>query len=94
MTEKLPDNPEIEPLTRTQVLVAMGVTAIANSTSGTAITLHIWLVIPRLAIAPLTTRTGTYPVRFRPAQRVRKLEFVSARRSAASPTPWTPWPGS
>ncbi|MCU0540889.1 MAG: CPBP family intramembrane metalloprotease [Oscillatoriaceae cyanobacterium Prado104] len=28
MAEKLPENPEIEPLTRTQVLVAMGVTAI------------------------------------------------------------------
>ena len=28
VTEKLPDNPEIEPLTRTQVLVAMAVTAI------------------------------------------------------------------
>jgi hypothetical protein len=28
VAEKLPENPEIEPLTRTQVLVAMGVTAI------------------------------------------------------------------
>ncbi|MGB3508935.1 MAG: CPBP family intramembrane glutamic endopeptidase [Microcoleaceae cyanobacterium] len=28
MTEKIPENPEIEPLTRTQVLVAMGVTAL------------------------------------------------------------------
>ncbi|NEP03599.1 MAG: CPBP family intramembrane metalloprotease [Okeania sp. SIO2G4] len=28
MTEQIPENPEIEPLTRTQVLVAMGVTAL------------------------------------------------------------------
>ena len=28
MTEQLPNSPEIEPMTRTQVLIAMGVTAI------------------------------------------------------------------
>jgi hypothetical protein len=28
VAEKIPENPEIEPLTRTQILVAMGVTAI------------------------------------------------------------------
>ena len=28
MTDKIPENPDIEPLTRIQVLVAMGVTAL------------------------------------------------------------------
>ncbi|MDY6804722.1 MAG: CPBP family intramembrane glutamic endopeptidase, partial [Cyanobacteriota bacterium] len=48
MTEQLPENPEIEPLTRTQVLVAMGVTAIVLLTLA-----KLWQIFGSVALLPL-----------------------------------------
>lgn len=48
MTEQSPNNPEIEPLTRTQVLVAMGVTAIVL-----LVIAKVWLQLGRLTLLPV-----------------------------------------
>lgn len=48
VTEKLPENPEIEPLTRTQVLVAMGVTAIVLLAIA-----KLWQIFGSVALLPL-----------------------------------------
>ncbi len=48
MTEKLPENPEIEPLTRTQVLVAMGVTAVVLLAIA-----KLWQIFGSVALLPL-----------------------------------------
>jgi len=48
VTEKLPDNPEIEPLTRTQVLVAMGVTAIVLLAMA-----KLWQIFGSVELLPL-----------------------------------------
>ncbi len=48
MPEKLPENPEIEPLTRTQVLVAMGVTAIMLLAVA-----KLWLIFGSVSLLPV-----------------------------------------
>ncbi|MCZ0900751.1 CPBP family intramembrane metalloprotease, partial [Microcoleus sp. HI-ES] len=48
MAEKLPGNPEIEPLTRTQVLVAMGVTAIMLLAVA-----KLWLLFGSVSLLPV-----------------------------------------
>ena len=48
MPEKLPENPEIEPLTRTQVLVAMGVTAIMLLAVA-----KLWLLFGSVSLLPV-----------------------------------------
>ncbi|MEG3976876.1 CPBP family intramembrane metalloprotease [Microcoleus sp. herbarium8] len=48
MAEKLPENPEIEPLTRTQVLVAMGVTAIMLLAVA-----KVWLLFGSVSLLPV-----------------------------------------
>ena len=48
MAEKLPENPEIEPLTRTQVLVAMGVTAIMLLAVA-----KLWLIFGSVSLLPV-----------------------------------------
>ena len=48
MAEKLPENPEIEPLTRTQVLVAMGVTAIIL-----LVIAKLWLQFGSVSLLPV-----------------------------------------
>ena len=48
MAEKLPENPEIEPLTRTQVLVAMGVTAIILLAVA-----KLWLLFGSISLLPV-----------------------------------------
>ncbi|WP_293124096.1 CPBP family intramembrane glutamic endopeptidase [Microcoleus sp. bin38.metabat.b11b12b14.051] len=48
MAEKLPETPEIEPLTRTQVLVAMGVTAIMLLAVA-----KLWLIFGSVSLLPV-----------------------------------------
>ncbi len=48
MAEQLPENPEIEPLTRTQVLVAMGVTAIIL-----LVIAKLWLQFGSVSLLPV-----------------------------------------
>jgi membrane protease YdiL (CAAX protease family) len=48
VAEKLPENPEIEPLTRTQVLVAMGVTAIILLAVA-----KLWLLFGSVSLLPV-----------------------------------------
>ncbi|MEG4334494.1 CPBP family intramembrane metalloprotease [Microcoleus sp. AT9_A2] len=48
MAEKLPGNPEIEPLTRTQILVAMGVTAIMLLAVA-----KLWLLFGSVSLLPV-----------------------------------------
>jgi uncharacterized protein len=48
VAEKLPENPEIEPLTRTQVLVAMGVTAIILLAVA-----KLWLLFGSISLLPV-----------------------------------------
>jgi len=48
VTKQLPDNPEIEPLTRTQVLIAMGVTAVVL-----LVVSKIWLHLSSVDLLPL-----------------------------------------
>lgn len=48
MAEKLPENPEFEPLTRTQVLVAMGVTAIIL-----LVIAKLWLQFGSVSLLPI-----------------------------------------
>lgn len=48
MAEKIPENPEIEPLTRTQVLVAMGVTAIIL-----LVIAKLWLQFGSVSLLPV-----------------------------------------
>jgi membrane protease YdiL (CAAX protease family) len=48
VAEKLPENPEIEPLTRTQVLVAMGVTAIIL-----LVIAKLWLQFGSVSLLPV-----------------------------------------
>lgn len=48
MTKQLPDNPEIEPLTRTQVLIAMGVTAVVL-----LFVAKLWLHFGSIVLLPL-----------------------------------------
>ncbi|MEG4228703.1 CPBP family intramembrane metalloprotease [Microcoleus sp. N9_B2] len=48
MAEKIPENPEIEPLTRTQVLVAMGVTAIMLLAVA-----KLWLLFGSVSLLPV-----------------------------------------
>ncbi|NJR25363.1 MAG: CPBP family intramembrane metalloprotease [Richelia sp. CSU_2_1] len=48
MAEKLPENPDIEPLTRTQVLVAMGVTAIIL-----LVIAKLWLQFGSVSLLPV-----------------------------------------
>ena len=48
MAEKFPENPEIEPLTRTQVLVAMGVTAIMLLAVA-----KLWLLFGSVSLLPV-----------------------------------------
>lgn len=48
MTKQLPDNPEIEPLTRTQVLIAMGVTAVVL-----LFVAKLWLYLGSVTLLPL-----------------------------------------
>ncbi|MFB8792058.1 MAG: CPBP family intramembrane glutamic endopeptidase [Potamolinea sp.] len=48
MTKQLPDNPEIEPLTRTQVLIAMGVTAVVL-----LFIAKLWLYLGSVTLLPL-----------------------------------------
>ena len=48
MAKQLPDNPEIEPLTRTQVLVAMGVTAVLLLVAA-----KLWLHLGSVTLLPL-----------------------------------------
>ncbi len=48
MAEKLPENPEFEPLTRTQVLVAMGVTAIML-----LVIAKLWLQFGSVSLLPI-----------------------------------------
>lgn len=48
MTKQLPDNPEIEPLTRTQVLIAMGVTAVVL-----LLVAKLWLHFGSVTLLPL-----------------------------------------
>jgi len=48
VTKQLPDNPEIEPLTRTQVLIAMGVTAVVL-----LLVAKLWLHFGSVTLLPL-----------------------------------------
>lgn len=48
MTKQLPDNPEIEPLTRTQVLMAMGITAVVL-----LVVAKLWLHFGSVVLLPL-----------------------------------------
>jgi uncharacterized protein len=48
VAEKIPENPEIEPLTRTQVLVAMGVTAIILLAVA-----KLWLIFGSISLLPV-----------------------------------------
>jgi uncharacterized protein len=48
VAEKIPENPEIEPLTRTQVLVAMGVTAIILLAVA-----KLWLIFGSVSLLPV-----------------------------------------
>ena len=48
MAKQLPDNPEIEPLTRTQVLIAMGVTAVVL-----LLVAKLWLHLGSITLLPL-----------------------------------------
>ena len=48
MAEKIPETPEIEPLTRTQVLVAMGVTAIMLLAVA-----KLWLIFGSVSLLPV-----------------------------------------
>lgn len=48
MAKPLPENPEIEPLTRTQVLIAMGVTAVIL-----LVVAKIWLYLSSVTLLPL-----------------------------------------
>jgi len=48
VTKQLPDNPEIEPLTRTQVLIAMGVTAVVL-----LFVAKLWLYLGSVTLLPL-----------------------------------------
>ncbi|MEG4271077.1 MULTISPECIES: CPBP family intramembrane glutamic endopeptidase [unclassified Microcoleus] len=48
MAQKIPENPEIEPLTRTQVLVAMGVTAIMLLAVA-----KLWLLFGSVSLLPV-----------------------------------------
>lgn len=48
MTKQLPDHPEIEPLTRTQVLIAMGVTAVVLLFAA-----KLWLYLGSVTLLPL-----------------------------------------
>ncbi|HEY9634702.1 MAG TPA: CPBP family intramembrane glutamic endopeptidase [Coleofasciculaceae cyanobacterium] len=48
MAKQLPDNPEIEPLTRTQILIAMGVTAVVL-----LLVAKLWLHLGSVALLPL-----------------------------------------
>lgn len=48
VAKQLPENPEIEPLTRTQILMAMGITAIAL-----LLITRLWLQLSSVAILPL-----------------------------------------
>lgn len=54
MTKPLPQNPQVEPLTRTQVLAAMGVTAIVL-----LLIARLWLLLDDLAILPLSLSSTT-----------------------------------
>ncbi len=57
MTEKLPENPDIEPLTRTQVLVAMGVTAVVL-----LIGAKIWMNFSDIILLPIKWTGTTIPL--------------------------------
>lgn len=57
MTEQSPNNPDIEPLTRTQVLVAMGVTAIVL-----LVIAKLWLQLGRLTLLPVSHPTTAIPL--------------------------------
>ena len=48
MAKQLPDNPELEPLTRTQVLIAMGVTAVVL-----LLIAKLWLHLGSVTLLPL-----------------------------------------
>ncbi|NEO18145.1 MULTISPECIES: CPBP family intramembrane glutamic endopeptidase [Moorena] len=48
MTKQIPDNPELEPLTRIQVLVAMGITAVVL-----LIFAKLWLQLGKLTLLPI-----------------------------------------
>jgi hypothetical protein len=48
VAKQLPDNPEIEPLTRTQVLIAMGVTAVVL-----LVVAKLWLHLGSVNLLPL-----------------------------------------
>lgn len=48
MVKQLPDNPEIEPLSRTQVLIAMGVTAVIL-----LVITKVWLQLGSVSLLPL-----------------------------------------
>jgi hypothetical protein len=48
VAKQLPDNPEIEPLTRTQILIAMGVTAVVL-----LLVAKLWLHLGSVALLPL-----------------------------------------
>lgn len=52
MAKQLPDNPEFEPLTRTQVLIAMGVTAVVL-----LVVAKIWLHLGSVHLLPLQGTT-------------------------------------
>lgn len=48
VTKQLPDNPELEPLTRTQILIAMGVTAVVLLLAA-----KLWLHLGSVTLLPL-----------------------------------------
>jgi hypothetical protein len=52
VAKQLPDNPEFEPLTRTQVLMAMGVTAILL-----LLVAKLWLHFSSITLLPLRGTT-------------------------------------
>ncbi|MGQ4650221.1 CPBP family glutamic-type intramembrane protease [Lyngbya aestuarii] len=54
MTKQLPDNPEIEPLTRTQVLIAMGVTAVVL-----LFLAKLWLQLGSVTLLPIRGTTDS-----------------------------------
>lgn len=57
MTDKLPDNPDIEPLTRTQVLIAMGVTALVL-----LIGAKVWMNFSEIILLPIKWTGTAIPV--------------------------------
>lgn len=80
MTKQLPDHPEIEPLSRTQVLIAMGVTAVVllfcaklwlqlSSVTLLPVSFTIQAILLGLGIAVLITAASSLVYRLWPAYR-------------------------